>query len=237
MYTFQLNEIESSACALAKEEELKQERNRLANAENLAALAQEAWRCSMRHPENPAVTDLFGQLVHALGSLARIDPARTKFIGGGSHAGETAADLTRSLRSYQESIEYNPAAWRRWRSGWNLFHNLKRKYGGSLDTVLATAERLHRELDQSPVTERIAELKETSTSVRLADQAKQLSAARNAASADLAGAVEVELDDLRMAEARFAVDLHTNPDLQGLDIGLDQPVGFDGAPAVTAVSS
>ena len=231
LYTFQLGEIESARLRPGEEEELKQERNRLANAENLAALVQEALALlDEGTPENPAVTDLFGQLVHALGSLARIDPARTSLSEGAATLAETAADLARSLRSYQESIEYNPRRLEEVEERLELFHNLKRKYGGSLDAVLDTAERLHRELDQiTHATERIAELEEQEKRirVRLADQAKQLSAARNAASADLAGAVEVELDDLRMAEARFAVDLHTNPDLQGLDIGLDQPVGFD----------
>ncbi len=67
MLTFQAEEIEAARLRPGEEVELKQERDRLANAETLATLAQEALTVlDDGTPESPAVTDLVGQAVQIL---------------------------------------------------------------------------------------------------------------------------------------------------------------------------
>ncbi len=231
LYTFQVGEIESARLQTGEEEELKQERNRLANSENLAELTQQGLTLlDEGTPENPALTDLLGQLVEALDGLVKIDPTLGSLSDNGLTLAETAADLAHSLRSYQESIEYNPRRLEEVEERLELIHNLKRKYGGSVEAVLETARRLRHDLDQiTHATERIAELEgqELNFRKRLAEQGMALSAARREASELLGRMVETELDDLSMEKARFAVDLRTVPDPHGLDIGGEQPVAFD----------
>jgi DNA repair protein RecN (Recombination protein N) len=77
MLTFQAEEIEAARLRQDEEVELKQERDRLANAETLATLAQEALTLlDDGTPESPAVTDLVGQAVQSLNKLAQIDGAQ-----------------------------------------------------------------------------------------------------------------------------------------------------------------
>jgi DNA repair protein RecN (Recombination protein N) len=67
MLTFQAEEIEAAKLKIGEDEELKQERDRLANAESLATLAQEALTVlDEGTPESPAATDLIGQAVQSL---------------------------------------------------------------------------------------------------------------------------------------------------------------------------
>ena len=74
MLTFQAGEIEAARLKPGEDEELRIERDRLANAESLAGLAQQALTLlDEGTPESPASTDLIGQVVQALTKLAQID--------------------------------------------------------------------------------------------------------------------------------------------------------------------
>ncbi len=138
LLTFQAGEIEAATLRPAEDEELKQERDRLANAESLAALAQEALTVlDEGTPESPATIDLVGQAVQSLAKLAHIDPAQNILAEQSASLEETLADLARSLRNYLESIEYNPRRLEEVEQRLDLIHHLERKYGGSIESVIA----------------------------------------------------------------------------------------------------
>ena len=74
MLTFQAGEIEAARLHHAEDAELKQERDRLANAESLATLAQDALTVlDEGTSESPAATDLLGRAIQSLAKLAQID--------------------------------------------------------------------------------------------------------------------------------------------------------------------
>jgi DNA repair protein RecN (Recombination protein N) len=80
--TYQINEIEVARLHTGEEEELKEERNRLANAESLASLSQEAViLLDEAPPEAQAASDLIGQTVSALRELSRLDPSQSADTG------------------------------------------------------------------------------------------------------------------------------------------------------------
>ncbi len=133
MLNFQAGEIEAAKLKDGEDTQLKQERDRLANAENLATLAQEALTAlDEGTPESPATTDLFGQAARALAKLAQIDPTQKALAEQSTTLEETLADLARSLRDYQEAIEYNPQRLEELEERLDLIHRLERKYGGSI---------------------------------------------------------------------------------------------------------
>ena len=99
--TYQINEIEVARLQPGEEEDLRTERNRLANAEGLAAFSQEAIQLlDEGMPESPAVTDLVGQVVSALSNLARLDPADVDLSEQAQLVSENLSDLWVSLRDY-----------------------------------------------------------------------------------------------------------------------------------------
>ena len=80
LLTFQAQEIEAARLEAGEEVELDKERNRLANAEALAANAQEVLSIlDEGSPETSSALDLLGQASKLLATLARIDSSRPRF--------------------------------------------------------------------------------------------------------------------------------------------------------------
>ena len=232
MLTFQADEIEAARLRPGEDEELKQERDRLANAESLAKLAQDALTVlDEGTSESPAATDLVGQAVQSLAKLAQIDTVQNTLAEQSASLEETLADLAHSLRNYLEAIEYNPKRLEEVEERLDLVRRLERKYGGSIDSAIAFAADARKQLETiTTASTRIAELEaaETAALAKLSEQGLSLSHKRKDAAEKMSQAIETELDDLRMAAARFAVDFQTRPDTQGLSLQDGTRVAFDG---------
>ncbi len=231
MLTFQVQEIEAARLKPGEDEELRRERDRLANAETLARHAQEGLTLlDESTPDAASASDLLGQAAQALHALARLDPSRADLAERLDLLLETLGDLTRELRDYLEDIEVNPKRLEEVEERLNLIFQLTRKYGGSIEAVLKFGQEARRQLETiSTATERIEELtaQEAGLLQRLAAQARQLSERRKQAAKDLSRSIESELDDLKMASARFCVDFQTRPDPNGLPLEDGSQVAFD----------
>lgn len=142
MFTFQAEEIEMARLKPGEDEELRQERDRLANSESLAANAQEALDLiDEGSPETPAITDQFGQAAAAISSLARIDTTQADLSARADSLLENLSDIARDLRDYLETIEYNPKRLNEAEERLDLMHRLMRKYGGTIESVLTLAPK------------------------------------------------------------------------------------------------
>jgi DNA repair protein RecN (Recombination protein N) len=232
MLTFQANEIESAKLKPGEDDLLRQERDRLANAEALATLAQQALTVlDEGSPESPAASDLIGQAVQALGKLAQIDPTQNVLVELSVTMEDSLAELGRSLRNYLEAVEFNPKRLEEVEERLDLIHRLERKYGSSIQAVLAFEADAHLQLlTISTASERLAELESTETTAlaALAGQALELSQQRKESAGRLSQAIEVELADLRMVAARFGVDFQTRPAADGLPLPDGTRLAFDG---------
>ena len=99
MLTYQAEEIEAVRLKPGEDEELRQERDRLANAESLAQNAQEALGVlEDGSPEAPAATDLVGQAAQAIAALAKIDSEQAELSNQAEILLETMSDIVHSLR-------------------------------------------------------------------------------------------------------------------------------------------
>ena len=232
MLTFQINEIGAAKLKPGEDETLLEERTRLANAEQLAALADAAiLALDEGSQERVAATDLVGEAERALSALARIDATRNTARDSLQGAAEQLAELARELRAYRESIEFNPRRLEQVEERLELIANLKRKYGESLAAIGEYALKAQREMDGiTHADERMAELaaqeEQRLRSVGMLGAA--LSEKRRAAGADLARGIEAELGDLHMAGARFAVDIQWKDDPLGAYAG-ERRVAYEAA--------
>src|SRR5574340_555673 len=228
---FQAGEIEAARLNPEEEEELRQERTRLANAEGLNSLCQEAIALiDEGDPDTPAISDLAGQLVQAVESLVRIDPALQHLAEQAGALTEALADIGHDLRGYVEGIEFNPQRLEQVEDRLDLINRLKRKYGGSTESALEFARKARAELKTiAHATERIGELEQKENDLRdvLGEQAERLSLVRGQAAGALAAAVERELDDLNMAGAKFAVDIQRQSSEDGLLLSDGSRTAFD----------
>ena len=232
MLTFQAEEIDAARLKPGEDEELRQERDRLANAESLASLAQQALIVLDESTmESATATDLVGQAVQSLAKLAQVDTTQKPMADQSVLLEETLADLARALRNYLEGIEYNPGRLVEVEERLDLLHRLARKYGGSLASVLAFAVDARKKLENiTSAADRISELEtaESASLAQLSEQGLALSRMRKEAARLMSKAIEAELDDLKMAEARFDVDFQLKPDPDGIPQPDGTRLAFDG---------
>jgi DNA repair protein RecN (Recombination protein N) len=211
LLAYQVEEIRAAHLTDGEIEELDGERRRLANAEQLAALSGEALHLLQEgSEEQPSALDALGSSEQALNRLARIDPDAEGLGGQLAEAVALLTDLARELGHYREAIEFNPRRLEQVEERLHLIRSLQRKYGDSIADVLTYAERSAAELDAiSHAEERIAGLESDETGLlgEIGRLGSALSAARRAAGARMAQGIEVELADLGMARARFAVQI------------------------------
>jgi DNA repair protein RecN (Recombination protein N) len=160
MLTFQAEEIEAAKLKPGEDEELKKERDRLANAESLAQYAQQALEIlDEGSQESTAASDLVGQAAQALAGLAKIDKGQEELADQAAALEDTLAEIVRSLRDYLDEIEFNPKRLDEVEERLNLIHNLTRKYGGSIPAVITSGENARKQLENiSNASERIAAL-------------------------------------------------------------------------------
>lgn len=222
LLTFQVDEITQASLEPAEEETLATERNRLANAEKLMVDANQAYEALYKSSgRTTSAVDQLGEVARLLTNLEKIDPGLSELREQAESLSYATKDLAQAVRAYRDEIEYNPARQQEVEERLELIAHLKRKYGDSIVDVLAFGERAAQELEEiTHSEERIEELEAEET--RLLQQAGELSAdlstKRRAAADRLARDIERELEELRMAAARFLVELERASDESGLPV-------------------
>ncbi len=230
MLRYQIQEIADARIKLEEDDLLTQERARLMNSETLSTLSLSALALLDESPEGAsAATDLLGQAARALADLARIDPQMLPQAQQAEDALSSVSDLSYELRGYLEGIEFNPTRLDQIEERLELFSRLKRKYGGSLASVLSHHQASLSELEKvEGVDEKIKEVEEKIAHIKqlLAETAFRLSQARALAAKNLAEGVERQLHLLEMKNARFQISIVATEDPNGLRIG-EQNLAFD----------
>lgn len=231
MLTYQVEEIESAKLKVGEDEELRKERDRLANAESLAQNAQEALAILEEgSPETPAATDLIGQAAQALTALAKIDAGQSELANQAEVMLDTLSDIIHEVRNYLEEIEFNPKRLDDVEERLDLIHSLTRKYGGNIPAVISYGTDAKKQLETiTGATDRIAdlEMQEAKFLEKLSKQGNILSEKRKSAAETMSKGIELELDDLRMASAQFGVDFQTKPDPNGIPVADGTRLAFD----------
>jgi DNA repair protein RecN (Recombination protein N) len=217
---FQANEISSAKLVDGEDEELERERMMLANAEKLAASADLAYQALYNSSsEVPSATERLGEALAALQDLARVDEEQQAQLDAVSSALFQVEDVGRTLRSYRDSVEFNPDRLQAVEERLDLIFSLKRKYGNTIAEIIEYGRQVADDLDSlAHGEERRAELiaEEGELQRVVGGLASGLSAARHSAARDLAAAVVAELADLNMKHARFELSFELSPAPDGV---------------------
>jgi DNA repair protein RecN (Recombination protein N) len=228
---YQINEIETAHLKEGEEEELRGERTRLANAEGIASLVQEAIQLlDEGTPESPGITDLIGQVTNLMHNLSRLDTQQEKLSERSQNTLDELTDLAATLRDYIEKVEFNPKRLDQVEERLNLIQNLKRKYGESILGVLHFAQQAKAQLDSiTHASERIVELESEENQLleKLGKLGEQLSEHRHSAAERLEKTLENELEHLSMAGANFKVEFSMRLSDIGVPLSDGRKVTFD----------
>jgi len=230
LLTYQINEINAANLKPGEEKELEEERNRLANAEKLSSLGQKSLiTLDESAPEEPSITDRFGEIVQALSNLSQLDETQTTLKDQATTIFEELSEVSHALRLYLENLEFNPKRLDQVEDRLDLINNLNRKYGNTIEAVVAFGEKAKSDLDAiTNASERIQELEleEGKLLIELGKHAQILANKRHKAAEKMQKAIEAELADLRMSGARFQVDFQQEPDPNGIPLPSGERVAF-----------
>jgi DNA repair protein RecN (Recombination protein N) len=241
---YEAQEIADARLRPGEEEDLREERRLLASAEDLARLSDATVVALTGGGRTASAVDALGAAAENLDQLARLDERMAETAALAATLQSQAYELARDMRAYREAIEYNPRRLEQIEERLSLLAALKRKYGATVDEVIAYGERARDELaDLESSEERIAELREEEQRLvaRLGEAAQALSKERRGAAVRLAEAVRREIADLRLTGGRFAVRFECREDPEGVPVTLptEQMAGedADSVPARTFVAA
>jgi DNA repair protein RecN (Recombination protein N) len=207
LYQFQIQEIDAAGLHDGEEEELEAERLRLANAEKLFLNAGQAYD---RLRGDDALLDGLAACQELLEGLAEVDRSASSLLDTVGSALYQLEDAAKELRTYRDSIEFNPERLEEVQERLIALQHLKRKYGDTIAEILAYREQLAADLDGlTHSEEREAELRQQREAVHaeVTALAEQLTHLRRETTGRFQDAVEAELAALAMEQTRFRVAL------------------------------
>jgi DNA repair protein RecN (Recombination protein N) len=246
LYRYELSEIEEVAPVPEERAEIAGERERLRHAEGLREAASNAHAgLAGADADGGGAAAALAQAEAALQGAAGLDPALDSLAERLGALVVEAGDVASELRDYAEGIAADPASLQAVEERLEAIDRLERKHGGSVEAVLAHAERCREEiarLEGAEVRSAEAEAALAAVEARRADLGKRLSAGREAAAGPLEERVAEELAGLAMAGASLEVVLEPHPDGYGasgretVELRVAPNPGIEAAPLRDAAS-
>ncbi len=222
LWSFQKKEIEAAKLHPGEDQKLETEKRVLANAERLYGAATAAYQL-LYEDDSSALSNLSAARKQ-LEDLARFDQKFLEALASLESAKAAIEDISATARDYADGIDASPERLAEVEDRLALFDRLKRKYGSTIDEVIAYGEDVARKLGEIENREDVVrDLKKQLTSAAAAylSAAQAISKKRYSAARELQKLVETEINQLAM-KAQFRIEVS----------GSDEPahwtaVGFD----------
>lgn len=231
----EIAEIDAAGLRPGEEEELRQRRRFLAEAERIAAALAEAHAALYAGEDRlPPVGERLDALAGRLRAFAGFDPELAATVELLDAARIQVEEAALTVRRLLERARFDPEELRAVDERLTRIGELKRRYGDTVEEILAYRDRAAAELQRLEGAGERAEAVERELAAvedELARHCADLRARRREAARRLAGEVERRLAELGMAGARFAARLEPLPPD-------DRPLAVDGEPCgVTATGA
>ena len=216
MLKWQINEIENAKLILDEDEKLESEIKVLANAEKISLLTQDAYKL-LYEGENGkfAILSSLSQVRKDLENLAQYDENMAKVHQILDEAYFQIQDSADEIRSYGESIDYNPQKLDMMQSRLNDIDKLKRKYGNTIEEILNYLAKAKEELTYiENYDDNLAKLEQELSLLAkdVSQEALILHELRQKSAKALEMAIMKELASLSMADAKLVINLTLNDD-------------------------
>lgn len=210
LWAYQRKEIEAAQLAAGEDETLETEKRVLANAEKLYAAAMSAF--DQLYEGGASAEVGLRAALRNLEELARYDNRFAESVQQLASVRATVGDIAATVRDYAEGINASPERLAEIEDRLALLDRLKRKYGHTIDEVIAFGEDVARKL--SEIEDRDETLKQLRAALEKASAqyraaASELSSARKAAATRLAKLAEAQINTLAM-KVKFEVAVQSN---------------------------
>jgi DNA repair protein RecN (Recombination protein N) len=223
LLSFQVQELDRARVEPGEDARLEEEKRILSNLERVRAAAAGAF--SELYEEEGAACSRLAAATRQLEDLRRFDAAIEPYIEALAGARATLEDTAHFLRDYLGKLEANPQRLEEIEDRLALLDRLKRKYGQTLEDILAYGQKTRQELakmehadERREVLQR--ELEKVAGDFRKAAEA--LSAERREAARKLTRLVRDELAQLGMEKTRLEVHFESLLEGRGGPRGIDE---------------
>lgn len=205
---FQFQELADAAVEAGEDARLGQERPRLMHSQQLGDLSDQLHQ--LLYAGDQGVLSLLASARKLLAKMETIDPTTVEWMRVVDEAVVPLRDLADQVRHYRDQVEANPARLMEIEQRLDRLHRLSKKYGGSVDAMLALHESLRIQLAELDTAE--TQLEDLARAVedgarRVGELAGRLSRKRVEAAKKLMMQVTKELSALRMERTRFGVEV------------------------------
>ena len=218
---YQINELDRAKLKSGEEEELQGRRNLLRNAEKFISAVSGADYALNGGEDGSGVLNLLRQAQDALGTVRHLDEGFNALYERLESAYSEAYDIAFSVAEQRENFDFSPNELDEVEGRLDQLYRLKKKYGATVEDMLAYLDNCRRELDDIAYAgDALARLEKDCAKAEKAARkaAGELSAARKAVGETLSQAILTELRQLDMGKIRFQVDFAEKPlDATGMD--------------------
>jgi DNA repair protein RecN (Recombination protein N) len=208
LWTFQKKEIETAAPRAGEDEELEAERRILQNATRLEENAAAAF--ALLYDSPGSALSQVRQAQKRVDEVARIDVGQAETGVLLRQAAAAIDEAALELRDYLSGLEADPGRLEEVETRLATLDKLKRKYGGTLQEVLAFLNDVARRIDEvehAAQHEAALEAALQAAADRYEALAGELSTLRQSAAARLSEQVETELKSLAMGGTAFQISV------------------------------
>ncbi len=206
---FQINEIDSANIqSPTEDEELNSELEVLENAEKLKELTGTSyWTIN---GDDGSIIEALGKIKQNISKAASMDKNLEELESNLIDTIERLKDVGSDLRDYSQNLDNDTERLNEIQERLFLLDKLKRKYGGTLESVLETFDKLSKELNAIEFsTQNIEELeaKIESTHKELMHTASEISESRQNYAQVLSVLIQEKLEKLELPKARFEISV------------------------------
>ena len=223
---FQVQEITAARLSETEEEPLQAEFHRASNASRLVELVQSA--LDVLSESDASLLSSAGLLGRTLHEFQRLDPSSASLAELHGQAVANWQELSTELSRYGDRLEIDPRRLAELEERLSLLQSLKRKYGGSLQEVIAFGEEAQQKLTR--LEGREAELERLRAEIHrleseLLKSGGLLSGKRKTIAPKLSRDIVKQLTELGFRQSQFEIKLQTqtreesvgSPRASGLD--------------------
>lgn len=220
---FQIKEIDAAKLVDGEEEDLKERRDILSNAEKLNTALQEAYENLYDNPNAQSSYDMLSVAAAALSEVADINPRIKEAYDTLTAALYSCEDAAHSIKEFGDEIEFDEEELNGIEERLNTISKLKLKYGSDIGEILKYLNCAREELSEiEHGDERLLELseKEAKLTKKLTAAGGKLSKIRRESAVALGAEITKALSELNMEKAVLEISVQSGDEFypDGMDI-------------------
>ena len=144
---YQVQEIEDAGLTVGEEQTLENRRKVLSNASAIRDRLAQSYALLSGSDDAAGAVDLLGETSNAVDAAAQLDPALTAAAGQLLDLYYNAKDVAADLIGRLDAYDTNDAELDEVEQRLDLLYRLKRKYGNTVEDVIAFGQKAREELD------------------------------------------------------------------------------------------